>query len=147
MRVTVHHFKVWNTAKQDWEFPPSKRTAEGIIELAGQIIPGTAEEIEWTQLDGQGRYFPSGAALSLPPRNSKSLRTDPTFVKNENLDEVLENTFVSHSLCRRNYLLGESVAESRRTANPSRRTHHDADLAPTPIDVGASTMFTFRLFT
>jgi hypothetical protein len=93
MGVTVHHFKVWNTAKQDWEFPPSKRTADGIVALNGQIIPDTAEEIELTQLDDQGRYFPSGSALTLPPRRSKSSRVDPKTIKKENLDEVLEHTF------------------------------------------------------
>ena len=63
--VQVHHFKVWNISKGDWEIPPSKRMAESIAELKGQIIPDTAEEIDSTKLDGQGRYFPSGAAVQV----------------------------------------------------------------------------------
>jgi hypothetical protein len=47
------------------EFPPSKRTAESIAELKGQIIPDTAEEVFAHQLDSHGRYFPSGAAVQM----------------------------------------------------------------------------------
>jgi hypothetical protein len=63
--VRVHHFKVWNIHKGDWEIPPSKRTAESIAELKGQIIPDTAEEIDQMQIDNHGRYFPSGTAVQV----------------------------------------------------------------------------------
>ena len=63
--VQVHHFKVWNINKGDWEIPPSKRTAESIAELKGHIIPDTAEEVSSLQLDDQGRYFPTGAAVQV----------------------------------------------------------------------------------
>jgi hypothetical protein len=59
--VQVHHFKVWNNNKGDWEIPSSKRTAESIAKLKGEIIPDTDEEIHVTQLDSLGRYFPRGA--------------------------------------------------------------------------------------
>jgi hypothetical protein len=65
--IEVHHFKVWNIHKGDWEIPPSKRTAESIVELKGKIIPGTAEEVFTHQLDNHGRYFPSGAAVQVEP--------------------------------------------------------------------------------
>ena len=64
----VHHFKVWNINKGDWEIPPSKRTAESIAELKGHIIHDTAEQIDPTKLDDQGRYFPPGAAVQVDKR-------------------------------------------------------------------------------
>jgi hypothetical protein len=63
--VEVHHFKVWNNTKGDWEIPPSKRTTESIAAANGKIIPDTAEEVEATKLDSQGRYFPPGAAVQV----------------------------------------------------------------------------------
>ena len=63
--VQVHHFKVWNSNRGDWEIPPSKRMAESIYKLEGQIIPDTGEEVDITQLDIEGRYFPSGAAVQM----------------------------------------------------------------------------------
>ena len=63
--VQVHHFKVWNSRKGDWEIPPSKRMADNIYKLEGQIIPDTLEEVDITQLDKDGRYFPSGSAAQV----------------------------------------------------------------------------------
>jgi hypothetical protein len=63
--VEVHHFKVWNIHKSDWEIPPSKRTAESIAQLKGQLIPGTGEKIDPSELDDQGRFFPSGTAVQV----------------------------------------------------------------------------------
>lgn len=56
--VEVHHFKIWNILTDKWEFPAAKRTAENIAELKGEIIFGTAEEIDLSQLDELDRYFP-----------------------------------------------------------------------------------------
>ena len=63
--VTVHHMKVWNGTNDKWEIPPSKRTAEDIAALGGVIIPDTAEEVDSTELDGHGRYFPHGAVVQV----------------------------------------------------------------------------------
>jgi hypothetical protein len=63
--VQVYHFKVWNTNKGDWEIPPSKRTADSIGDLKGEIIPDTAEEVDATKLDNHGRYFPTGKAVQM----------------------------------------------------------------------------------
>ncbi len=49
----------------DWQIPPSKRTAESIDVLKGQIIWDTVEEVEFTELDDQGRYFPSRSRCSI----------------------------------------------------------------------------------
>ena len=63
--VEVYHFKVWNIHKGDWEVPPSKRTAGGILEAKGEIIPDTAEDVDPTLIDSQGRFFPSGTAVQI----------------------------------------------------------------------------------
>ena len=63
--VQVHHFKVWNINMGDWDIPPSKRTAESIAELKGQIILEYAEEVNTAELDDQGRYFPHGGAIQV----------------------------------------------------------------------------------
>jgi len=74
--VEVHHFKVWNIHKGDWEIPPSKRTAESIAVVKCQIILETAEDIYPAKLDAQGRYFPTGAAVQTerPVANDKKKR-------------------------------------------------------------------------
>ena len=56
--IEVHHFKVWNIHTDKWEFPSSKRTAENIKKLKGEIIFGTAEKIDLSQLDEDDRFFP-----------------------------------------------------------------------------------------
>ena len=61
--VEVHHMKMWNGTNDKWEIPPSKQTAEDIAALGGLVVPDTAEEIDPSQLDEHGRYFPSGAAV------------------------------------------------------------------------------------
>jgi hypothetical protein len=76
--IEVHHFKVWNIAKGDWEIPPSKRTAESIAEAGGKIIPDTAEEVDPALIDGHGRYFPSGAAVQVEkPIDMGTLKRKP----------------------------------------------------------------------
>jgi len=52
--IEVHHFKVRDISKGDWENPRSKRTAKSIAELKGQLFPDTVEEVDPPQLDGTG---------------------------------------------------------------------------------------------
>jgi hypothetical protein len=52
--IEVHHFKVRDISKGDWEIPPSKRTAKSITELKGQLVPDTVKEVDPPQLDGTG---------------------------------------------------------------------------------------------
>jgi hypothetical protein len=59
--VTVHHFVVWDISCGDWVRQPLKSTAERIMEVAqgkGRIGPGTAEEVDASELDMHGRYYP-----------------------------------------------------------------------------------------
>lgn len=63
--IEVHHFKLRNANTGDWEFPPSKRTAEGIAKMGGEIIPDTMEMVFLAMLDSEGRYFPSSSALQV----------------------------------------------------------------------------------
>lgn len=61
--VEVHHFKVRGSVDEPWEIPPSKRTAESISALQGEVIADTMEDIDSSLLDEEGRYFPSGATV------------------------------------------------------------------------------------
>jgi hypothetical protein len=61
--VEVHHFKVRSSIDEPWEIPPSKRTAESIAALNGEVIAETMEEVDSSLLDEEGRYFPSGATV------------------------------------------------------------------------------------
>ena len=56
-RWRVHHFKVWNTHKGDWEIPPSKRMADSIHKLDGQVIPGTESLIKMGGIFRQALRF------------------------------------------------------------------------------------------
>lgn len=56
--IEVHHFKVWNDEMKHWEEPPSKRSAEAIAELKGEIVPDTGQMVFKAMLDSEGRYFP-----------------------------------------------------------------------------------------
>jgi len=58
MRVTVHHFKVYDAASDSWIVPPLKSMTERIQDIRGIIIAGTAEEVDRAALDEQGRYDP-----------------------------------------------------------------------------------------
>lgn len=61
--IEVHHFKVRSSPHDPWEIPPSKRTAEDIAALNGEIIPDTIEMVFRSMLDAEGRYFPTGATV------------------------------------------------------------------------------------
>ncbi len=56
--VTVHGFKKWS--QKEGENIPSryKCTADWIQEIGGEIIPWTAEEVDESALDSDGRYDP-----------------------------------------------------------------------------------------
>jgi hypothetical protein len=89
--VKVHHFKIWNKTKEDWEIPPSKRTAEDIAQLNGIIIGNSAEEIDLSRLDRDGRYFPLGSALIIPVEKRRQKFSESEL--NEKLDGALEESF------------------------------------------------------
>ena len=59
--VTVHHFEVWDINRSDWVRLPLESTDERIMEETdgkGRIVPGTAEEVDASELDMHGRYDP-----------------------------------------------------------------------------------------
>jgi hypothetical protein len=60
--VTVHHFKVWSITTGGYVASARKAIIETIREAKGEIVPGTAEEVDETALDGQGFYGPRSAA-------------------------------------------------------------------------------------
>ncbi|WP_156648004.1 hypothetical protein [Methylobacterium sp. Leaf88] len=58
--VTVHHFRVWDAAKDEWVYPPLKSPESRIRDEArGEILPGTAEDVDASTLDEFGRYDPA----------------------------------------------------------------------------------------
>jgi hypothetical protein len=62
-KVTVHSVEAWDINRGDWATLPFKTTEKGIEELphtAGlpRIVPGTAEEVDASELDTHGRYYP-----------------------------------------------------------------------------------------
>ena len=63
--IEVHHFKVRNVNSGTWDIPPSKRTAEDIDKLKGEIIPDTMEMVFRSMLDSEGRFFPLGTAVQV----------------------------------------------------------------------------------
>ncbi|MEH3117827.1 MAG: hypothetical protein PGN25_09590 [Methylorubrum populi] len=61
--VTVHHFRVWDAAKDEWRYPPLKIPESRIRDEArGEIIPGTSEDVDPSNLDASGRYDPAKSA-------------------------------------------------------------------------------------
>jgi len=67
VKVTVHSFRVYDPYKDDWYYPPRKSPAEQIRRIRGEIVPGTAEEVDSSQLDAEGRYNPSQSKLNDVP--------------------------------------------------------------------------------
>jgi hypothetical protein len=61
-KVTVHHCLVWDHERGCSVIPPMKSTIERIALIGGKILPGTAEEVEASDLDGRCRYVPRLAA-------------------------------------------------------------------------------------
>ncbi|MEO6842657.1 MAG: hypothetical protein ABI192_18070 [Bradyrhizobium sp.] len=66
-RVTVYHFRVWDTKSGDYVTPLRKSPKERITSVGGEVIEETAERIDRSDLDSYGRYDPS---LSRPAATS-----------------------------------------------------------------------------
>jgi hypothetical protein len=60
--VTVYSFEVWDQRQGAYVAQPLKSPAVRIEKIGNaRIIPGTAEEVEASMLDPQGRYNSSQA--------------------------------------------------------------------------------------
>jgi hypothetical protein len=57
-KVTVFQFKVWDHAKGDMITQPLKSPLQRIVRIGGDVIPGTAEDVDVRLLDEGGRYDP-----------------------------------------------------------------------------------------
>jgi hypothetical protein len=56
--VTVYQARVTDVTRAETTITQHKGTAEWIAMLpGGEIIPNAAEEVELSELDGQGRYI------------------------------------------------------------------------------------------
>ena len=59
MRILVHHFKWYDENKNKTFYPEVKRTIEWIAQTQGaEVIPGTSEVVDDSQLDMHGAYHP-----------------------------------------------------------------------------------------
>jgi hypothetical protein len=59
----VHNVKRWDSAKGDFVLLPTKRTSEWAVRV-GEIVDGTAETVDASLVDGQGRYRPDSQLKS-----------------------------------------------------------------------------------
>ena len=58
MKVTVHHFRVYDVINDAYVIPIRKSPADRIKRIGGEIIPDTSEEVEVSSLDEHDRYDP-----------------------------------------------------------------------------------------
>lgn len=56
--ITVHQYLTWDHQKGRSVTSGTKATVEAIQLASGKIVPGTAEEVAPSALDGRGRYVP-----------------------------------------------------------------------------------------
>jgi hypothetical protein len=63
--VTVHYFRVYDVVHDRMVTQALKSPAERIKRIGGEIIPGTAEEVEDEDLDEHGRYAPRPASAEI----------------------------------------------------------------------------------
>lgn len=69
MKVTVHSFKWYDANKNQTFYPETKQSHEWITRTQGaEVIPGTAEAVDESELDMYGAYHPRGTAGNAPKR-------------------------------------------------------------------------------
>ena len=69
MKVTVYGFKWYDNNKNKTFYPDIKRTMEWITRTQGaEVIAGTAEAVDESELDMYGAYHPRGPAGNGPKR-------------------------------------------------------------------------------
>ena len=69
MKITVYGFQWYDNNKNKTFYPDIKRTMEWITRTQGaEVIPGTAEVVDESELDGDGAYHPRGTASNTPKR-------------------------------------------------------------------------------
>jgi|KBSSwiStaDraftv2_1062776.scaffolds.fasta_scaffold30157_3 hypothetical protein len=59
--ITVHQYLTWDHQNGRSVASRGKATLDAIKLASGKIVPGTAEEIALSALDGRGRYVPEEA--------------------------------------------------------------------------------------
>jgi len=56
-KVTVHNFRIWDQGRGAHVSPATKRTAAQIKEMGAELMAGTAEEVDSSDLHADGRYL------------------------------------------------------------------------------------------
>lgn len=69
-RVTVYHFKVWNSQTGDYVVPERKSPLNRIKSIGGEAILETAERIDRKALDHHGRYESTGLAFAIDEKEA-----------------------------------------------------------------------------
>ena len=60
MKTIIYHFQVWDPATDQVIVPRLKSPADRIKNIChGEIIKGTGEQVEVSELDEHGRYDPA----------------------------------------------------------------------------------------
>jgi hypothetical protein len=65
--VTVYNFRVWDQTLGAYVVQPLKSPAERIKQIGGEIIEGTAEQVELSNLDKHERYDPWHDGIKMRP--------------------------------------------------------------------------------
>ena len=69
MKITVYGFKWYDNNKNKTFYPEVKRTLEWITRTQGaDVIAGTAEVVDESELDSDGAFHPRGTASNAPKR-------------------------------------------------------------------------------
>jgi hypothetical protein len=55
-KVTVHQYLLWDHQNGRSVISPWKVTVDGIERVGGKLCPGTAEEVDLSELDANGRF-------------------------------------------------------------------------------------------
>ena len=61
--ATVHSYKRWDISRDAYVTTRLKGTPKYIASIRGEIMPNTAEDVEPSCMDGQGRYDPKSLLL------------------------------------------------------------------------------------
>ncbi len=67
LSVTVHHFRIWDQLGGEMVVPASKRTAQSIKDIGGEIVPDTDQEVPISALGPDGKYDMTMAQRSASP--------------------------------------------------------------------------------
>ena len=54
--ITIHSYRVWDNKRGEYVIPLRKSTVAHIDQIGGEVIPGTAEDVEVEEVSAEGRH-------------------------------------------------------------------------------------------